>query len=180
MRQRGARRGRVLEREPVLLMDENVFDGAKPIRPQPLRPVTRGFEAIRPMDPTEAHQAEARAVALFGMRPALEDARDEPPSGRTGLVRPRNQARRRPFGVRPMRAWHVRDLGGKPAPAGETQMRRETPPLEEDFHGRLGETGLDPFVDELIRHAVEIVIDFDVVIDIDVLANAEMRPRPNV
>ena len=119
MRQRGARRGRVLEREPVLLIDENVFDGAKPIGAQPLRPITGGFEAISPMDPTEAHQAEARTVALFRMRAALEDARDEPPGGWPGLVRPRDETRRRPFGVRPMRPRHVRDLGGKPAPAGE-------------------------------------------------------------
>ena len=43
------------------------------------------------------------------MRAALEDARDEPAGRRAGLFGPRDQPRRRPFRVRPMRARHVRD-----------------------------------------------------------------------
>ena len=46
-------------------------------------------------------------------------------------------------------------------------MRRDAPALEEDFDGRLRETRLDPRVHERIRHAVEVVIDLDVIIDVD-------------
>ena len=137
MRQRRTCRGRILERQPVLLIDENVFDGAKAIGAQPLGARTGGFQTIRAVQPPEPHQPEARAVALLGMRAALEDARHEPAGRRAGLRGPRDQARRRPFRVRAMRARHVRHLGGKPAPAGEPQMRRDAPPLEEDFDGRL-------------------------------------------
>ena len=84
-----------------------------------LRAVTRGFKAIGAMHAAESHEAEARAVALFGMRAVLKDARDEPPSGGPGLFGPRDQARRRPFGVCPMHPRHVRELRRKPAAAGE-------------------------------------------------------------
>ena len=88
VRQRRTGRRGVLERQPVLLVDENVFDGAIAIGAQPLGAVTRGFESIGAMDAAEPHQPEARAVALLGMRAVLEDARDEPAGGRAGLFRP--------------------------------------------------------------------------------------------
>ena len=119
------------------------------------------------MDPAQSHEPEARAVALLGMRAALEDARDEPPGGGAGLFGPRDQPRRRPFGVRPMRPRHVRELRGKSAAAGEARMRGDAPPVEEDFDGRLREARLDPRVHELIRHAVEVVVHLDVIIDVD-------------
>lgn len=46
-------------------------------------------------------------------------------------------------------------------------MHRDTPALEEDLHRRLGEPRLDAGVHEGRRHAVEVVIDLDVVINID-------------
>ena len=119
MRQRRAGRRRVVERQPVLVVEENLFDGAKAIGAEALRAVTRRFEAIGAMDPAEPHETEARAVALFGMRAVLEDACDEPPGGGPGLFGPPDQARRRPFGVRPMRPRHVRELCGKSAATGE-------------------------------------------------------------
>ena len=55
MRQRRSRRRGLVEREPILLVDENVLDRAIPIGPQPLRALTGGFEAIGPMDAPESH-----------------------------------------------------------------------------------------------------------------------------
>ena len=57
MREDGAGRGRLAEREPVLLVDQNVFDRAIAVGAQPFRPQTGGFEAIGAVDPPQAHQA---------------------------------------------------------------------------------------------------------------------------
>src|SRR5215204_735790 len=97
VRERRSRRRGVLEREPVLLVGENVLDRAQTVGAESLRPITRGLEPISPVDPAEAHQPETRAVALFRMRAALEDAGGEPACCRAGLFRPGDQARRRPF-----------------------------------------------------------------------------------
>ena len=102
------------------------------------------------------------------MRPALEDAGDEPAGGRAGLCRPTRsgatasipRARDAPAAcARP--AWQNR-----PRPVSRT-CDGDAAALEEDFDGRLREARLDPRVHELIRHAVEVVIDLDVVIDVD-------------
>src|SRR6266851_6168648 len=66
-----------------------------------------------------------------------------------------------------MRPRHVRELRRKPAAAGEAGMRGAAPPVEEDFDGARREARLDPLVHELIRHAVEIVVNLDVIIDVD-------------
>ena len=77
VRQRGTGRRGILEREPVLLVHENVFDRAIAIGAEPLGAVTRGFEPVGAMDPAEPHQPETRAVALLGVRPVLQDAGDD-------------------------------------------------------------------------------------------------------
>ena len=46
-------------------------------------------------------------------------------------------------------------------------MRGTAPPVEEEFDGARREARLDPLVHELIRHAVEIVVNLDVIIDVD-------------
>ena len=85
MRQRRTGRAGILEREPILLVDENVFDRAIAMGAQPLGTVAGGFESIRAMDPAQAHEPQARAVALLGVRPLLQDAGDQPPRGRAAL-----------------------------------------------------------------------------------------------
>ena len=134
MRERRARR-RLVEREPVLLMGENVLDGAEAIGPQALGAQTGGFQPVRAVVPPEAHQAQTGAVALFGMRPIGEDAGDDAARRRAGLLGPGDQARRRPLGMGAMRAGHVVDLGRIPAAAGETKVDRHAAALEEDFDG---------------------------------------------
>ena len=91
MRECGSGRGRLVEREPVLLVDQNVFDGAIAVGAQPLRPQTGGFKTIGAVDAAQPHQAETRAIALFRVRPALEHAGHEPAARRAGLVRPGDQ-----------------------------------------------------------------------------------------
>ena len=89
-------------------MDENVLDGAIAIGAEPLGAATRRVEPIRAVDAAQAHEPETGAIALLGMRAPLEEARDESPGRGAALLGPRDQARRRPFRVRAMRARHVR------------------------------------------------------------------------
>ena len=64
-----------LEREPILLVLENVLDGAIAVGAEPFGARTGRVEPVHPVEPAQAHQPEARAVALLGMRPALQDHR---------------------------------------------------------------------------------------------------------
>ena len=161
---------RLVEREPVLLVFENLLDGAKAIRAEPLGAGAGGFEPIGPVLAAEPHQPQTRAVALFGVRPPFEDAGDEPARGGAGLFGPGDQPRGRPLGVGPMGPRHVGDLRGIAAATREPGMRGDWAVLEEDFDSRSGEARLDALMDQLIRHAIEVVGDLDVVIDIDATA----------
>ena len=154
MCQRGSGRSGLVERKPVLLVDENLLDGAIAIGAQPLRAVTRRLEAIGAMEPAQSHQPQARAVALLGVRPCREDAGDQPPRGGAALFRPRDQPGRGPFGMRPMGPRHVLTLRNKSAAAAEARMRCDAPSVEEDFDGRLRDARFHARVHELIRHAV--------------------------
>jgi hypothetical protein len=70
---------RLVEREPILLVFENVLDGPEAIRAQLLGALAGRFQAIGTMLAAEAHEAQTRAVALLGMRSPFQDAGDEPP-----------------------------------------------------------------------------------------------------
>ena len=91
MCQGGSCRGRVIERQPILLVGQNVFDGAIAIGAQPLGAETRRFEARGAVHASESHQAETGAVALLRLRPPREDARGHPARGRSRLVGPGDQ-----------------------------------------------------------------------------------------
>ena len=122
MRQGGSCRRGLVEREPILLVDENVLDRAIAVGAEPLGARTGRVKSVQPVDPTQAHEPEARAVPLLRMRATFEDAGDKPPRGGARLVGPPDQAGRGPFGVGAMRPRHVRHLGGEPAPAGEPRV----------------------------------------------------------
>jgi hypothetical protein len=61
---------------------------------------------------------------------------------------------------------HVSELRGESAPAREARVRHDAVALKADFHGLLRHPGFDAGVDQLIRHAVEVVIHLDVIIDV--------------
>ena len=118
------------------------------------------------MDPAQSHQPQARAIALLRVRPLLQDAGDHTPCGRAALCRPRDETGRGPFGVRPMGPRHVGELRRKVAAAGEADVRGHPASFEKHLNGHPREAGLDALVRERIRHAVEVVIDVDVIIDV--------------
>ncbi len=69
--------------------------------------------------------------------------------------------------MRAMRPRHVRDVGRIPAATGEVGVRRDPPAGHEDFDGGRRDARLDARVHELIRHAVPVVRDVDVIVDVD-------------
>ena len=91
MRERGSRRRRLVEREPILLGGEHVLDGAIAIGLELLGAATRRLEPIRAMRAPEAHETEAGAIALLRMRAPLEQTRDETPGRGPALRGPGDQ-----------------------------------------------------------------------------------------
>src|SRR6516164_577004 len=85
---------RLVERESVLLVLENVLDGAKAIGAQVFGALAGRVQTIGAMLAPEAHQPETGPVALLGVRPSVEDARDQATGGGPRLFRPGDQARR--------------------------------------------------------------------------------------
>src|SRR5436853_350777 len=81
-------------------------------------------------------------------------------------LRPADEARGRPLGVRPMRVRHVGGLGGVLAAAPASAMRGDAPAFEKQFDRGGGEADLDPLMHELVGDAVVVVLDEDVVVDV--------------
>ena len=74
----------------------------------------------------EPHQAETGAIALLGMWPAFQDAADQPPRRRAGLLGPRDEPGRRPLG---MRAVRPRQPKSRPRPAKSGDLMIESLPF---------------------------------------------------
>ena len=146
-----------------------MLDGAVAIGAQLLGAVAGGLEPVGAVRAAQAHQAEAGAIALLGMRPTLEDAGDEAARGRAASARP---TRSGATGVHS--AWarcelrHVLDLRREPAASGEPRGgTRRAGPSQKTSTRAGGRARLDLLVHELVRHAVEVVVDLDVVVDVD-------------
>src|SRR5690606_12613898 len=96
---------------------------------------------------------------------ALKDPRDQRTGSRAGLVRPGDQAPRRPLGILAMRARHVRGDGGMTVLIGATVTCDALAAVEE-LHGVSGEPCLDLRFDELIGDGVVVSVELDVVVDV--------------
>src|SRR6266446_5748716 len=75
---------------------------------------------------------------------------DERGGGGARRLRPADEARGRPLGVRPMRVRHVGGLGGVLAAAPASAMRGDAPAFEKQFDRGGGEADLDPLMHELV------------------------------
>ena len=73
----------------------------------------------------QPQDAEASAVALFGMWPALQDQRGELGSARANRRRLTADPLDRPFGITPVRTRHVLGDCRMPTATGATQMHRD-------------------------------------------------------
>ncbi len=120
------------------------------------------------MEPAEAHEPEARAVALLGMRAVARGCRRRAGRWPGRSVRPTRSGatasiRRAPDAPAACASSCVEN---RPRPVRRTceATRR---PLKKTSTVARREARLDPRVHELIRHAVEVVVDLDVIVDVD-------------
>ena len=101
-----------------------------------------------------------------GMRPAtLDDLGDELSGRRSGLLGPTDQPRRRPLGMRAVGARHVLAMGGR-LPVVAPPVRRQSLAAIEDLDRVRGVADLDLLADQLERHAIDVALDLDVVVDV--------------
>src|SRR5439155_1399006 len=100
-----ARRGRggVGQGDPVGAARQDVLHGAVAGRAEVQGPRTGGVHARGAVGLAQAHEAQTRAIALLGMRLARQQRGDERGGGGARRLRPADEARGRPLGVRPMR-----------------------------------------------------------------------------
>ena len=94
----------------------------------------------------ETQDAEARAVALLGVRPIREDGLDEGRGLRADGAGPGDEARRRPLQVALMRLRHVGGVRGVPAAEMAADMDRDPLPAMKELDRRHGQAGIDELV----------------------------------
>lgn len=80
---------------------------------------------------------------------------------------PGAEAFRRPFGVTPVRAWHMRGIGALPRPTIAALVQRDPLAMVEDLDGSGRGAGIDLLADQLVRYRIEKAADFNVVIQRD-------------
>src|SRR5437764_7210811 len=131
------------------------------------RPRSGSFEAIGAERPHQAHNAEAGTEALFGMRPALQDQLAQRGGGRADRSGLAANALDRPVSVTTMARRHVLGHRGVPIVAAGPQMSGDPLALEKDLDGSRRQPHLDLAAGKAMRHAVEMTLELDMVVDAD-------------
>ena len=127
----------------------------------------RRFDTLGAERAHQAHDAEAGAEALLGVRPALQDQLAQGCGGgadRGGFLA---DALDGPVGIAPMAGRHVIGHSGVPVIAAGAQMCGDALAFEEDLDGARRQPHLDFAPGKAVRHAVEVRLDLDVVVDAD-------------
>src|SRR5260370_14088621 len=117
--------------------------------------------------PIQAQDADASAVALLGMRPALQDQRGQLGGARADRRGIDADALDRPFGIAPVRARHVLGDCRVSAAAGAAQVHRDALTLAEQLDRAGGDARLDLLADQPMRHRVVVAVDIDMVVEPD-------------
>ena len=148
-------------------MFENRLDVAIRPRARGHRPGAGGVEPLGTVLLRQAQDAQARAIALLGMGPALKEGLDE----RFGVApdggAPADQAGGAPLQMRPMRLGHVLRDGRVAAGLIAAHMQPHAHAAQEHVDGRRRHADLDGGVNERVRDGVVVPIDLDVIIDVD-------------
>ena len=166
MRRCRDRLGRRPQGQTVLAGAEDVLDRPKAIGAEGQRAGARRLEPEVPVPSPQLHDPQTGAIPLLGVRAALQDPTDELSGLRPDLLNPADQPRRRPFGMRAVGAGHVLGHGRRlsvVAPA----VRHDALAAMEDLDRVGGVADLDLLADQLVRHAVDVALDLDVVVDVD-------------
>src|SRR6516165_295222 len=114
----------------------------------------------------EPDDAQARAIAHLRMRLIRQNALDESSSVRSDLFRPVHHARGRPLQMGLMALRSVLTLCDRLISPVAASMRCYALSLVEDLDGGRYRPNFDPFVNQVVRHTVEVVIEGDVIIDV--------------
>src|ERR1700676_5520189 len=128
-----------------------------------------GFQARRGVDVAEPQHAETGTVTLLGMRFAGHDFLKQVGGGRTDLLSPVHQPGRGPFQISLMRLGAVLGNGGSAMALMAADMTGHPQSAVKDLY-RGGRSAYFYFLlDQLIRHAVPVVIEGHMVIDVDAM-----------
>src|SRR5262249_14471646 len=125
------------------------------------------FEPIATECAQEAQDAAAGAEALLGMGAALQDEFAQRRSRRPDALRLLADAIDGPVGIAPVTGRHMLGDGRVLVVAARSYMSGDPLAPGEDLHGTCGEAHLDFGAREAVGHAVEVMIDVDVIVDAD-------------
>ena len=115
----------------------------------------------------EAQDPQARAIALLGVGSALDDRLDQPSGVWTGFVSPADKSRGTPFRIFLVCRRHMFFEGGVLMGHKASDMAGHALALSQGLHGVGGQAHVELFALQLMRHAVVVIVDFDVVVDVD-------------
>src|SRR5215831_8431590 len=111
----------------------------------------------------EPQDAETGAESLLGMRLRTHDRFKQRERCRTDLLGLSHEARWRPLGIAPMRAWHVFRNRSVPVPHKRGGVAGDARAAMENLDRRAGDARLDHLADEPRRRRVIVAGDLDVV-----------------
>src|SRR5712691_755191 len=128
---------------------------------------TGGLEPLRAVALGEAQDAEARAIALLGMRTIRENRLHQRGGLRADGAGPVDETRGGPLEVALVRLRHVGRVGGVLAADGAPPMGRDALAAVKDLDGRRGQARVDVLVQERVGDGVVMAVELDVVVDVD-------------
>lgn len=141
----------------------NVLVGERVYRQSP---GTGRFQTPKAIPLAQPHDAEDRAVTLFGVLQPGKDAFDELCGGRAGLLGPAGHPGRGPLHVFGVVRRPVAGVGHVGAFSIDPPVAGHPPPLVEDLHDVGREPDLHFLRNQLVRGAVVVEVHGNVVIDI--------------
>lgn len=101
------------------------------------------------------------------MRPSRQDSQDQRFGVRPDAARLAGEPFRIPFGVAPVRAWHVVTVGAVARAAIAPRMGRYPSAVVEHLNGARGGAGIDLLADQRMRHRIIKARDLDMIVDAD-------------
>jgi hypothetical protein len=130
------------------------------------RTLTGRFEPLVGIGLGQAQDPEASAIAHLRMRLAGEDGTDDFGCGGAHGFAPVNQAGRRPLDVSLVALRHVLKNGRVAVGCRAAGMGSDTLAAMEYFDSGCGVTGIELLTGELIRNAVVVPVNLNVIIDV--------------
>jgi len=131
------------------------------------RPAAGGFNALRRIPLDQPHNAQTGTEALLRMFPALHDARSQLSGIGAVFTCPVHDPGGGPLQVFPVSLGHMFRQRAVPVSFITACMTGDATVFEKYFHDTRCQPHLHLFFDKLIGNAVEVIVDFDVIVDVD-------------